>query len=605
MTTPFDLQGQLSIDYSALDGLKPEIDRRVEGVAGTAKVDVDGKGAETALGHLESKSKDTRKEVEKPLKLDADTASVSRKLDEMRSAWGNKWNYAIDQLAERLSKMKVGDSAAGAFDGLLSGRTGLTVGGAMAAGGVATMASIVSGTVEAARADELIKRSTKQVFGDAADEYMVQAEKLADSTGYMTSELLEAQITLNKAAQATKMETSPVEPLTRVATDLAATTGLPQYANDISAVTKAIAAGLQGTSSALLDFGVNLDDAYVLSLSVNAGFKAMGEAITPAQLAQARYNAIMEQTASITGKASETSDDVTRSMMGFDQSMQEAKVAVGQVFLPIVKSLADFVANIPKPLLQAGVWAGLAAGFAMTVAGTVVGIKALVQSIRELGATYASTAATNAVSTATTTAAGGKLAGGMGTLGGKLGVAAIGATILAEGIGALIESLGNKENYYENKYTDMINSIQNEEGGPGWWDLALSSLRLGVTETELNDQWKATGQAKYLDAAFQQWLAQNELLGRGETTRAAIEQFKGLGDVAPTYLDLPGGGINVQPWTYEGLKTWWQKNNMTTVKQAGLDVAVPVSVNLTITDRTAGGVDASSLDAASYEAANR
>mgnify|MGYP001101770381 CR=1 FL=1 len=44
---------------------------------------------------------------------------------------------------------------------------------------------------------------------------------------------------------------------------------------------------------------------------------------------------------------------------------------------------------------------------------------------------------------------------------------------------------------------------------------------------------------------------------------------------------------------------------MTTVKQSGLDVAVPVSVNLTITDRTAGGVDASSLDAASYEAANR
>ena len=121
MTTPFDLQGQLSIDYSALDGLKPEIDRRVEGVAGMAKVDVDAKGAETALGHLESRSKDTRKEVEKPLKLDADTASVSRKLDKMRSAWANKWNYAIDQLAERLSKMKVGDSAAGAFGGLLSG----------------------------------------------------------------------------------------------------------------------------------------------------------------------------------------------------------------------------------------------------------------------------------------------------------------------------------------------------------------------------------------------------------------------------------------------------------------------------------------------------
>lgn len=435
MTTPFDLQGRLSIDYSQLDDLQPEINRRVEGVEGTATVEVDSKRGEAALDHLGAKSKDVRKDLEKPLKVDADTASAARKLDEMRMAWSNKWNYAIDQLSERLSGMQTGESATGVLGGFLTGRTGMILGGMTAFAGASIVGGIVSDTVGAARADALIKKSTEQVFGAAADEYTAQAEKLADSTGYMTNEFLEAQVAINKAALATGMleapseaiqdlqkqlgvrvpaTVNPVESLTRVAADIASTTGLPQYAYNISAVTKALASGLQGTSSALLDFNIRLDDTYVLGLAVNKSFKDLGEAITPAQLAQARYNAIMEQTADITGKASETSDDVTQSMMQFDQSMQEAKVAIGNTFLPMVKSLADFIANIPEPLLVAGGWAAFFGGIVMAVGGAVIGLNALRKAIIDLG-TAATASAVGVEGKALTTG------GGLGGLGSKLG----------------------------------------------------------------------------------------------------------------------------------------------------------------------------------------
>ena len=43
----------------------------------------------------------------------------------------------------------------------------------------------------------------------------------------------------------------------------------------------------------------------------------------------------------------------------------------------------------------------------------------------------------------------------------------------------------------------------------------------------------------------------------------------------PPYVDLPGGGIKPEPFTYEGLKEWWQTNQMDTIKQSGVEVLVP------------------------------
>ena len=220
------------------------------------------------------------------------------------------------------------------------------------------------------------------------------------------------------------------------AADLADTTGLPQYANNLEAVTSAVAAGLRGTTGALLDFGIRLDDLYVLSLPVNAQFKALGESITPAEMAAARYNAIMEQTATIAGKASENQGDVNESMREFNQKMEGAKEAVGEALIPVANALADFVAAIPKELLQASVWAGLGVAIATTLGGAVISIKALIEAIRSLGRRRATTAPPRRRRAGKAGALGKVLGGGKGL--GKLG----GGTAAGGGAAALGAALG-------------------------------------------------------------------------------------------------------------------------------------------------------------------
>ncbi len=424
MADVFDLQGSVSADLSPLDDLGAEIQGRVGEVKATAtidvdtakaeakiknlqttgedfakslgfgpRVDVDTSGAEAKIKSVEQAADDLRREVETPIKPDVETSSMSSNLDEVRSAWQDKWGTAIDEVGAALSKMQAGSTATQAVGGMLTGKTGALIGGGMALGGAVLTGAVIQSSVGAAMNEDLIKKSTRQVFGGAAEDYEAEAKRLADSTGYMTTELLQAQVALNKMQLSTQMKGEPIKPLTRVATDIAATTGLPQYANNIQAVTNAIASGVEGATGALLDFGIRLDDLYVLSLPVNASFRKMGEEITPAQMAQARYNAIMEQTAKISGKASETSDDASRSMQQFKQSMNTAMVDVGKSLLPIVKGVADFIGNMPPELLRAGVWGALAIGVASMLGGAVINIRALTSAVRDLGATSAVSAA--------------------------------------------------------------------------------------------------------------------------------------------------------------------------------------------------------------------
>ncbi len=312
------------------------------------------------------------------------------------------------------------------------------------------MAQIAGGAIKSAYAVDLIEKSTEQVFGAAADSYKAEAEKMADATGFMTAQILAAQIAMNKTVQLSSAEVTrdgrtmqvglkaeQVQPLVARAGDIADTTGLPQFANNLEAVTSAVSAGLRGTTGALLDFGIRLDDLYVLSLPVNAQFKALGESITPAEMAAARYNAIMEQTATIAGKASENQGDVNESMREFNQKMEGAKEAVGEALIPVANTLADFIGAIPKELLQAGVWAGLGVAIATTLGGAVISIKALIEAIRSLGRQAAATAIETAAS-----GGGGKgllgkvLGGGKGLLGRLGGGTAAGGGAAAAGGGA-------------------------------------------------------------------------------------------------------------------------------------------------------------------------
>ena len=393
----FDLEAKLRVDYSDLDRMQEEIEQRAETVDSEAAVDVDTGRAEDKLDSLKSKAGDLTDSLGRTQRVDVDTSTADRKLSTLTDDWRNRWEKAINEISTNLANMPAGGTTKGAWmGGLMAPKTGAMLGAGMALGGFALAGATAGSALDAAKSRALMERSTKQIFGSAADQYEAEAERLANSTGYMTTAIQQAQLTLQKSRVATGLADAgggAISPLVGRVADMAATSGLPQFADDVNAVAKAVASGLQGTSTALLDFGVRLDDAYVLSLGVNKGFKAMEDAITPAQMAQARYNAIMEQTNTINGQAADTQDDAARSLQKFHQAMESVKAGVGEALMPLVNTLADFVANIPKPLLKAGVWGAIFAGLATGLGGLLIGLAALKRALEDLGITATKTAA--------------------------------------------------------------------------------------------------------------------------------------------------------------------------------------------------------------------
>lgn len=560
----FELEAQLLIDYGPLDNLKEEIDRRVEGTSSKAEIDADTKKADKALDGVESKSKEVRRETEKPHKVEMETTSATRKLDEMRNAWRDKWEYAIDGLAQRLSNMQTGG---GGFGGLLkdmtSGPYGTIVGGAMMAAGGYGLKTGLSEAYGLAYSKKQMEKSTEQVFGTAADSYKAQAEKMADATGFMTTEILQAQIALNKGLIGAKLDQSLVQPLTGRVADMAATSGLPQYANNMQAVSSAVTAGLNGTANALADFGIQLDDVYVLSLPINAAFRALGEELTPAQMAQARYNAIMEQTNDIVGKAADTQDDAGRSMRKVTQAMNEAKASIGEALIPVINAVADFASNIPKPLLQAGFLAGLAVSFAAMLGGAVIGIKALIQTLRELTAAAGMAAAANKTAAASQGLPG---AGGLGGLGKAAGpyttgkLAPVGTSMAALGTYAAIAYTG-----YE-----------------------LTKAAWNYSSGQMNEQW---AKADYRDIRTS--LLQKEIMSK-KTGQLILPSAEEVSDWKASYK-LDSSIIDAMVMEFSNA----QKARLG-LAPATSGQAVGQNITVTIQDATKGGVQATNLDVVSY-----
>ncbi|MBN1629911.1 MAG: hypothetical protein JW990_09115, partial [Thermoleophilia bacterium] len=261
-----DIEAKLTIDYTDLDEMQAEIEQRTAEIDSSAELEVDTGRAEGDLDKVKSKAKDLSDSLERPKRVDVDTSSAERKLSSMTDAWRNRWTNAIDEISANLANMPAGGSATTTSDawmgGLMTPKTGAMVGAGMALGGFALAGVTAGNALDAAKSRALMERSTKQIFGAAADQYQTEAERLASSTGYMTTAIQQAQLTIQKSRVATGLADAgggAISPLAGRVADMAATSGLPQFADDVNAVAKAVASGLQGTSTALLDFGIRLD----------------------------------------------------------------------------------------------------------------------------------------------------------------------------------------------------------------------------------------------------------------------------------------------------------------------------------------------------------
>jgi len=106
----------------------------------------------------------------------------------------------------------------------------------------------------------------------------------------------------------------------------------------------ALGAGLRGEAEPLRRFGVLLDDATLRQNAMSLGLtRTLREALTPAQKAQAAYNAILRQTSLAQGDFRRTSESLANQQRILEANFSNLNASLGEAFLPLFKSVTEAI----------------------------------------------------------------------------------------------------------------------------------------------------------------------------------------------------------------------------------------------------------------------
>ncbi len=233
----------------------------------------------------------------------------------------------IDSIEGKLGKF--GKFATGAAVGL---------GGAFAAAGVGQFAADV---LDMGSAVEESRSKLDVLLGSLSDQPKAWA-KTAAEIGISEATALEAAGTFanlgNAIGLSAEESASWSTQLPTLAADLASFNNL-----DVDQAIGAIGAALRGEAEPIRQFGVLLDQATLEAIAYRDGIATVGDALTPAQKAQAAYTAIMEQTTAAQGDALRTADGWANQQRRLSAQFDNLKAQLGQAILPLVESLATFI----------------------------------------------------------------------------------------------------------------------------------------------------------------------------------------------------------------------------------------------------------------------
>ena len=133
-------------------------------------------------------------------------------------------------------------------------------------------------------------------------------------------------------------------------------TSVVQLANDMAsfynldteeAFTK-LRAGITGETEPLKRLGILVDEQTVAQYALKSGISKTGKELTQQQKLQARYGAIMEQTAKAQGDLARTMDSPTNQLRRLNAEFDMAKIALGQALQSFNALSVNREANSPK-----------------------------------------------------------------------------------------------------------------------------------------------------------------------------------------------------------------------------------------------------------------
>lgn len=263
--------------------------------------------------------------------------------------------------------------------------------GAIAGG--ATLKGVIDKALGTAAGGVRMEESVKRMFGSAGDGVASGLKNLSDSTGYIDDELLQSISIYGELQGSIGLTTSQLQNLVGITTDIARTTGLPGFRDDITGVTQALMYGLQGSGLGLRKLGVRIDENYMKNEYLGGMYKETWAKMDMAARGQAYYNAIMAQTADVAGAAANSQGSYTSASLQATKRLHEAWAKVGTTIMPVATWVLNTIAKAPTGLIAVGI---AITGAAAAGVAAIYGIAALVASIRLLGKASTTAAMGNA-----------------------------------------------------------------------------------------------------------------------------------------------------------------------------------------------------------------
>jgi hypothetical protein len=366
MPGSFELQGGIVIDLAEVENLPAMLEAALAGLhGGEAAINVVANTAE-AQDQVETLTKDAQALTSKPIMLtpEVDTAPAQagfQKIAEEAQVTAGKVKEAGAEASQSFNMQ----SMAG---GLMM--MGIGAGGALGLKSMLTEG--VTGSIRQAR----LESNMSNIMGspEAGAQTVSQDKALSKATGYDPTTIMTTTANLMDMQEEMGTTGDQIEALTGRIADIARSSGLPQYANNMDAVRTAISQGIaSGRGLGLRQLGINIGAPYMKDTFEGGKYKATYDKMDPTAQAQLRYQAVMEQTTNIAGTAGQASTE--KSFGELKTAAEEAGNALGKGITPALKLFANVVSILPKPVLAAGMVLGGLAALMIPLAMMGFGIK--------------------------------------------------------------------------------------------------------------------------------------------------------------------------------------------------------------------------------------
>jgi hypothetical protein len=227
-------------------------------------------------------------------------------------------------------------SVRGMVGGAIGGLGKLAIGGAIG-GGVGIAVGLYESVKAASDLNETINK-TKEVFGDATNSVVKDAEVMARKFGVPKTEFLDAASSIGLIATAsgkTKSEAAELgSTLAKIAGDASSFYNVP-----LTDALAAIRSGLVGEAEPLRRFGVLLSDNAVKAQAAKLGIAKFGAELTEGQKVQARYSLILKGMATAQGDLARTADGAANRMREIGGRIVNAMADLGNTLQPVFNAV--------------------------------------------------------------------------------------------------------------------------------------------------------------------------------------------------------------------------------------------------------------------------